>query len=83
MAITVVALARCGRSDAFRCAGGGSLQSSNQAIKQSSNQAIKQESVFITEEQGRTTECTESKDFSASRKNLTKLRAKRNHLPTL
>jgi hypothetical protein len=30
---------------------------------QSINQAIKQESVFITEEQGRTTECTEEQGF--------------------
>jgi hypothetical protein len=34
------------------------------------NQEVKQESVFITEEQGRTIECTESKDFGASRKNF-------------
>ena len=76
----------------FGCTGdGGQLtaisqavkQSSSQAVKQSSSQAVKQEGVFITEGQGRTIECTESKDFGASRKNLTKLRAKRNHLPTL
>jgi hypothetical protein len=34
-------------------------RSSNQAIKQSSNQA----SIFITEEQGRTIECTERQGF--------------------
>jgi hypothetical protein len=35
----------------------------DQVIKQSSNQAIKQESVFLTEEQGRTIECTERQGF--------------------
>jgi hypothetical protein len=60
----------------FGCAGDGGRFA---AI----NQASKQEGVFITEEQGRTIECTESKYFGASRKNLVKLRAKRNNLPTL
>jgi hypothetical protein len=76
VAITVVALARCGGGDVLRYADGGGRLT---AIKQSSNQA----SFFLTEEQGRTIEHTESKDFGASRKNFVKHRAKRNHLPTL
>jgi hypothetical protein len=63
-------------AEVFGCAGDvGQLT----AITQASNQ----ESVFLTEEEGRTIECTENKDFGASRKNLINLRAKRNHLPPL
>jgi hypothetical protein len=72
----------------FGCAGdgGSSPRSSNQAIKQSSNQAIKQSSkkVFFSQRnKGERSSARRGKDFGASRKNLVKLRAKRNHLPAL
>jgi hypothetical protein len=84
VAVTVITLGRCAER---RFSAVQVTERQLTAIKQSSNQEIKKSrnraSVFITEEQGRTMECTESKDFGTSRKNLIKLRAKRNHLPTL
>jgi hypothetical protein len=50
----------------------------NQAIKQSSNQA------FLSQRnKEERLSAQRSKDYGASRKNLIKLRAKRNHFPTL
>jgi hypothetical protein len=61
-------------------------QSRSHAVKQSSSQAVKQSSkkAFLSQRnKGEQSSARRSKDFSASRKNLTKLRAKRNHPPTL
>jgi hypothetical protein len=51
-------------AEVFGCAGdGGQFTAINQSINQTSNQAIKKAGVFLTEEQGRTIECTEKQGF--------------------
>src|SRR5580658_11386882 len=49
--------------EVFRLCGRRGSAHRDQSNKQSSEQASKQESVFITEEQGRMIECTESQGF--------------------